>query len=64
MSATYENVGKPEDTPGIEPEGTHNLKVTGSNPVRDLNLSIGLCCAVDPFDCRSHRGAQSASAAR
>jgi C-terminal processing protease CtpA/Prc len=31
--------------------------------VPDLNLSTGLRCAADPFDCRPHRGAQSASAA-
>jgi hypothetical protein len=32
-------------------------------PVPDLNLSIGLRCTANPFDRRSHRGAQSASTA-
>jgi hypothetical protein len=41
----------------------NNLKVIGSNPVPDLNLSIGLRCTADAFDRRSHRGAQSASTA-
>jgi hypothetical protein len=42
---------------------THNLKVIGSNPIPDLNLSIGLRCTADAFDRRSHRGTQSASTA-
>jgi hypothetical protein len=29
---------------------THNLKVIGSDPIRDLDLSIRLRCAADPFD--------------